>query len=438
MIVRRLLTALPLLALALALLPAAADAKRGACVPGKVGASCHVWTAKVTSVNDGDTLDVDVHGDGTSARRRIRMTGVQAMEQTVYSSRQRQGECHAVEATLRLERLVGKSRGIVRLAAEDSASTSHRRLRRLVAVKIGGRWRDVGTKLVTEGLALWWSTRSESAANDFFSLRSARALAAQRGLFDSDGCGPGPAPASPLRVTVNWDADGNDMANPSGEWVEITNLDPVGAVPLGGWHIRDATLKRYYFPAHAVVPPSATVTLNVGGAGDTQSPSATGTGGQTVFPWGRRAPTFENASHDENAMGDGAYLFDTLGNVRGAMIYPCRDVCADPLEGALAVSADPAGQRESITVTNVSAGPVDLDPYVLKARPYSYHFGPSSTLQPSESMRVEVGGAPEDDTALEKHWGLSRTILRDSGGVVELSSYTDNIVGCAAWGPRGC
>lgn len=425
---RRLSTALVLLAAVLVCLPAAAHAARGECVPGKVGASCNIWTGKVVSVNDGDTLDVDVHGDGTSASRRIRMTGVQAMEQTVYSSRLRQGECHAVAATLRLEHLVRKGRGTVRLAAEDPESRSHGRLRRLVAVKFGGRWRDIGTKLLTEGLALWWPTWSESAPNDFYSVRSQRSLTAQRGLFDPDGCGIGPAPASPLRLSVNWDADGNDRTNASGEWVEITNLDPVNPVPLVGWHVRDATLKRYYFPAHATVPPAGSVTLNVGRQGDYQ----------TVFAWGRRAPTFENATYDENAMGDGAYLFDSLGNLRAGMIYPCRYACSDPLENALAVSADPTGQRESITVTNASAGPVALDDYVLRAKPYSYHFGRGSILQPSESMRIAVRGAPEEDTALAKHWGLSRSILRDAGGVVELSTYTDIVVGCGAWGPRTC
>ena len=41
---------------------------------------------------------------------------------------------------------------------------------------------------------------------------------------------PGPSAASPLKLWVNWDADGNDTANPSGEWVRIRNLDPVNPV----------------------------------------------------------------------------------------------------------------------------------------------------------------------------------------------------------------
>src|SRR5918997_2514182 len=86
------------------LLPAAvAEARRGACVVGVPGPGCEVWTGTVRSVNDGDTMDVDVHGDGTPRSRRIRFAGVQAMEQTAYAARKRQGDCHAVEATERLE-----------------------------------------------------------------------------------------------------------------------------------------------------------------------------------------------------------------------------------------------------------------------------------------------------------------------------------------------
>jgi endonuclease YncB( thermonuclease family) len=417
-----------LLAVSLGSPPATANAASGACVVGEVGPLCQVWTGRVISVNDGDTMDVDIAGDGTRATRRIRMVGVQAMEQRVFSARYRQGDCHAVAATLRLEQLLNRGRRIVRLAAEDPWSTSHNRLRRLVAVKIGGRWRDVGTKLVGEGHALWWPTWSESAANRRYSIRSQRALAAARGVFDPDGCGPGPAAASPLALTVNWDADGNDAWNPSGEWVEIANLDPVNPVALGGWHLRDATLSRYTFPPHAVIPPGGRVTVNVGREGDQQ----------TVFSWARRAAKFENASHDEDAMGDGAYLFDTLGNVRAAMIYPCRTACSDPLEGLLAVTADPTGERESIAVSNLTGGPVSLDGYLLKRRPYSYHFGPDAVVPPGESLRVMIQGDREDDTPLRKHWGLERQLLHDDGDQVLLNTYTDLVVACAAWGGRSC
>lgn len=428
---RRLLPILFLLALPLGALPAAADAARGACVVGEPGPWCHVWSGRVVSVNDGDTLDVDVAHDGTARARRIRVTGVQAMEQTAYSARARLGDCHAVEATLRLEQLVRAGRGYVRLAAEDPGSTSRNRLLRTVGVRVRGRWRDVGTTMLREGRGLWFASRAESVPNAIYRPLVQQAIAAQRGLYDPDACGPGPNPLSPLKLWVNWDADGDDIANPSGEWVKIKNLDPVTPVALGGWYVRDSGLRRFTFPAGAAIAPGATVTLNVGRDANAGPPG-------TVFTWGLDNPVFENATRDEAGMGDGAYLFDPVGNVRALMLYPCGEECTDPAQGAIALSADPAVRRESVTLANVTAAPVDLAGYVLKSPPYSYHLDAGAVLGPGESMRVLVAGAPEDDTGLEKHWGFARPILRNGGDVVRLSTYTDLTVACAAWGDRTC
>jgi endonuclease YncB( thermonuclease family) len=408
--------------------PAAAGAATGSCVARVPGPTCDVWKAKVRSVNDGDTMDVDVLGDGTTASRRIRFAGVQAMEQTQYSTHQRAGYCHAVEATERVERLVRRSKGRVRLAAQDPLSMSQRRYVRTVAVQVRGRWTDVGTILMREGRALWWPSWREHSTNALYGTLIQRAIAARRGLFDPDGCGVGPSPASPLALTVNWDADGPDHANPSGEWVKVSNLDPVGAVPLGDWQLRDAGLRNYVFPPQAVVPPGGSVTVNIGTFGDDA----------TVFPWGLGAAIFSNVSHDETAMGDGAYLFDTLGNVRATMVYPCRWQCSDPLQGAVALSASPTGRRESVTIANIAAGAIDLGGHVLRSPPQSYHFSPGTVLAPGASMRIQVVGDPANDTALEKRWGYAKPILRDAGDYVKLSSYTDITVACAAWGDRTC
>jgi endonuclease YncB( thermonuclease family) len=417
-----------LAALFAALLPAAAHARRGACVVGVPGPGCDVWTGTVRSVNDGDTIDVDVDGDGTTRSRRIRFAGVQAMEQTAYAARNRAGDCHAVEATERLEQLVRRSRRRVRLAAEDPLSMSRNRFVRTVAVRSRGRWRDVGTILLREGRGLWWGWWSESAPNATYSVLVQQAIAAGRGLFDPDACGVGPSAASPLQVRVNWDADGNDSTNPSGEWVKVRNLDPVNPVPLGGWYLRDSGLRRYTFPAHATIPAGGEITLDVGRDGDDLS----------TFRWNLRAPVFENATHDEDAMGDGAYLFDPLGNVRASMVYPCRFQCSDPLQGAVGITANPSGRRESVTLTNLTAGPIDLDGHVLKSAPQSYHFGPGSVLPAGASLRIQVVGDTAEDTALEKRWGFAKPILRDAGDRVALLSYTDVTITCTAWGDRSC
>ena len=61
--------------------------------------------------------------------------------------------------------------------------------------------------------------------------------------------------------------------------------------------------------------------------------------GVSVFGWGLRAPVFANVTGDEDAMGDGAYLFDPLGNIRASMIYPCRFAAAPTRSRARSRSA---------------------------------------------------------------------------------------------------
>jgi hypothetical protein len=286
--------------------------------------------------------------------------------------------------------------------------------------------------MLREGRALWWASPAESAPNAAYRALVERPMAARRGLFDADACGIGPSAASPLKLWVNWDADGNDTTNPSGEWVKVRNLDPVNPVPLGGWYLRDSGLRRFTFPAEAVIAPGATITLNVGSEGAGLPPAG------PLFSWGLSRPVFENASVGERVMGDGAYLFDPLGNVRALMVYPCAGICLDPAQGTLAVTADPAARRESVTLTNVSGAPVDLEGYVLKSPPYSYHFGAGSVLPAGASMRILVAGTPGEDSALVKHWGHARPILRNAGDVVRLSTYTDLSLACTAWGDKSC
>src|SRR5215208_6254057 len=117
--------------LALTAIPATADAaKTRRCLTHGSEPQCYVWTGKVTFVADGDTVYVDIDRDGTRRRFPVRITGINAMEQTVYTSRasQRRGECHALEATARLDQLLKGSRYKVRLLAQDPASRSGRRL----------------------------------------------------------------------------------------------------------------------------------------------------------------------------------------------------------------------------------------------------------------------------------------------------------------------
>ena len=265
-------------------------------------------------VADGDTLDVDIAGDGTRRPRRVRLTGIQAMEQRVYSTRpsRRRGDCHALEATARLERLVRAARGAVRLSARRATSRTGSRLRRSAAVRIGGRWHDVGRILVAEGHALWLPNGIEYAWNPTYRELAQQAAGASRGLWDPQSCARGPSEHAKLTLAVQWDAKGVDQLNVNGEWVRLANLDPTTDVPLAGWSVRDSALRRYSFPSWARIPAGGSVDVHVGRGTSTLG---------NLF-WGLPVPVFENATRDARAMGDGAYLFDPDGDVRAWAIYP--------------------------------------------------------------------------------------------------------------------
>jgi endonuclease YncB( thermonuclease family) len=307
-----------------ALTPPAHAQWKAPCVPQTTTPTCHFWSAKLRWVDDGDTIDV--YARASSGRRnavRVRITGIQAMEQTVYTSRpqRRRGECHALAATARLERLIREGHRVVHLAAQDPASETGGRLRRSVSVRIGGAWLDVGRVLIAEGHALWLANPIEYAWNATYGTLAQQAAAVGRNLWDTDACGSGPSQRSPLRLTVNPDPPGDDYDDVDGEWVRIDNLDPYASVGIGGWWLRDSALRRYYFPPATVVPALGDVVVHVGRGANTD----------TVLYWGLRYPIFDNDRPDGRAMGDGAYLFDFQGDLRSWTIYPCRlPSCAQP------------------------------------------------------------------------------------------------------------
>jgi endonuclease YncB( thermonuclease family) len=425
--------ALALAALAVApgsLVPAApADAARKEpCILGTQTPICSVWTGKVTYVDDGDTIDVDIDGDGTHRGRRVRVTGIQAMEQTVYADPgKRRGECHAVEAAALVDRLRHLSHGVVRLAALDPNSSSRGRLRRSVAFRIRGRWFDMGRYLIARGAALWFPNWVEYAWNESYNVLAAQTATTGIGLWDTDYCGPGPDDDVPLKLWVNWDAEGDDAVNPGGEWIQIANRSAVKDLPLSGWWVRDSDLRRYRFPETAHVPPLSSVRVYVG----------PGTSTETAFHWGLYYPAFENATYGPRAIGDGAYLFDPQGDLRAWMIYPCRYNCANPLQGALTIAAQPRG-KEYVTVTNVSPFPIDLEGYELTSAPHGYAFGPDSAIGPGETMRIDVFGSPADDTRLSKHMDEPDPIFNDSSDSVQIRTFDDIVVTCSSWGGASC
>lgn len=303
------------LACGAALQPASAGAVvQAPCIAGQVEPICMVQSAKVEHIADGDTLDVHIYG---APGGRIRITGVQAMEQTVYSDdpTKERGECHALEARTYLAGLVGLSHGQARVLGQNRLSRSRHRPLRALEVKIRGKWRDAGSLLIARGHALWLASKDEWAWNGLYSWLAQRAARRGVNLWDTTYCGPGPDDDIPIRLDVHPDARGDDFLNLNGESVLITNLG-TRDLSLAGWWLRDSGLRRYTFGPGVVLAPGASVRLRVGRGTDTAR----------YLYWGLRSPIFENPTRDTR-MGDGAYLFDPQGDLRAWDMYPCRYDC---------------------------------------------------------------------------------------------------------------
>jgi endonuclease YncB( thermonuclease family) len=433
-----------LLVLAGALLAAtlAADtaaARRASCAEGTKRPLCTFQAARAVFVADGDTIWVRLAG----RIRTVRFTGINAMELTRYSKypSRRRGACHGLEATALVERAIKRSRWKVRLGAQRLSSRANRRLRRSVWVRQGGRWRDLSKLELQAGLALWLPNHVENAHNREYAVLAQRAAAARKGLYDPDACGTGPDQDLPVTVTVNWDADGNDAQHLDGEWIDVHNGGGRD-LRLGGWWVRDSWLRfgrdhvpGYRFPDSTVVPAGATLRVRVG----------CGAAGALEQHWCLKESAFENVSSGTGTMGDGAYLFDPRGDLRAWEIYPCLVACSDPLAGNVGLAVQPR-RDESISITNTSGGPVDLGGHLVKlhlsGKPdpfvFGYPFRAGTVLAPGETLRIDPGGSPSDDTRLERHLGRGPYVLADGKGVVSLRTTDDLVTACESWGAASC
>jgi len=415
-----------LFTLLLALVPATAQAKRGPCRPDGTGPTCQVWTGKVTSINDGDTFDVDIDGDHKKRSYHIRFIGIQAMELTVHSEnpRKRRGQCHGLEATNFVVNQVRKAHKRVRLTTQHPTTDHLGRWFRTPQLRIGGKWVDLGELEMQRGLTLWM--HHEPSIDKLYNELEQQAALRGIGMFDTTHCGVGPDQDVPLKVWVMSDPFGDERLDGfNTEWVKIQNLNPTKSISLARWWMRDSELRRYTFPAGTVIPAGRTITLHVG----------RGNRSATDFYWGLHESVWEN-SIDGAGVGDGGYLFDPKGDLRAWMIYPCLVQCSDPNQGAVRVTASPGG-NEFVRVTNVSSHVVDLYGYELRF-PGGYAFPEGTVLDPGQSVRVDIEGSPSNDSSRVLHLGHSGPYMPDSGGSVELTNFSETRLGCDSWGSGHC
>jgi endonuclease YncB( thermonuclease family) len=436
---RRGLIALAGALLAVTLAADTAAARRAPCAEGAKRPLCTFTDARAVFIADGDTIRVRLAG----RIKTIRFTGLNAMELTRYSKypARRRGACHGLAATALVERAIKRSGWRVRLAAQKATSHSNKRLRRSVWVRQGDRWRDLAKLELQAGLALWLPNHIENAHNREYAVLAQRAAGARKGLYDPGACGAGPDQELPISVLVNWDADGSDARALDGEWIDIHNGGG-RALRLGGWWVRDSWLRYgaghvpgYRFPDATVVPAGETLRLRVG----------CGPSGALAQHWCLKESAFENVTEGFGTMGDGAYLFDPHGDLRASQIYPCLVACSDPLAGKVRLEVQPR-RDESISVANTSGGPVDLGGHLVKlhnaGKPdqfvFGYPFRPGTVLEPGETLRLDPGGSPDDDTRLVRHVGRGPFVLADGKGVVSLRTTDDLVTSCTSWGTASC
>jgi endonuclease YncB( thermonuclease family) len=270
-------------------------------------AASSVVTGRVHAVYDGDTIGVDIYGDHTPTLQRVRIAGIQAMELSVYSAdfSKIRGQCWGKEATVRMSGLVlGK---VVRLSARSTSSTSRGRMLRHLDVQNGSGWLDVGQRLLLDGLVIPDVNKVEYTRNRKYLGAGLWAAGVHRGMFgDSDHCGSGPWQSQKLTVWVKWKGG----ASVNGEYIKITNHG-TATVSLAHWWVRDNALRRYTFPTGAVVKPGEAVYVHPG----------KGTRTAHSFYWGLSSAIFEDASTAPLWLGDGGYLFDPQGDLRGWYQY---------------------------------------------------------------------------------------------------------------------
>lgn len=252
-------------------------------------------SGKVTHVADGDTIDVDITGDGKGSIR-IRIAGLQAME--IHDpNRTSDDECHAAEAMSRMKSLVLNK--TVDLSAKSTSSSSAGRPVRFVTV--GGV--DVTRRMLRGGYAIPWQSGQEDSRQVTYVKDSQYAASNKWRIWNETACASGPSQTAGIASRVQWDAPGDDYLNVNGEYVRVYNRSSY-RVSITGWEVRDSSHSSFYFPS-ASIGPDSYVTVYLG----------EGTATATKFFWGLTKPLFTNT------IPDGGFVLDRDGDIRTHDFY---------------------------------------------------------------------------------------------------------------------
>jgi endonuclease YncB( thermonuclease family) len=285
-------------------------------------------------ITDGDTLSViaDAESGDNSHRIRVRILGIQAIEMTSYSDdpTQVQGECMAVAAYNRLRELTLGKR--VQLSAMiPEAESRGRPVRSIAVLAPDGVWKDVGEILISEGLVLPMPSKDSYTWNYRYQSLAQRAAEQRIGLYNPTNCGNGPTPDAQFAIAVQ------PMGNGDREYATITNTSQT-SVDLSQWYLRDSGYRGphahgFVFPDGAQLRPGHSLRVFVGRGRNRYASYFMGIYRGNIFNEPTGAPAYE---------GDGAYLFDPIGNLRAFTMYPvvvtAQDTSTEPSDNTARMS----------------------------------------------------------------------------------------------------
>jgi micrococcal nuclease len=240
--------------------------------------------ASVTSVTDGDTIDVRIDG----AQATVRLLGINAPEQD---------ECWGPESTLNLGTLID-GRDILLVSGEEDTDEFGRLLRYVYLDEPDGPI-FINSVMVQLGNAGGLSNGHQHER--VFKGLEASAFQSGAGMWGTFVCGDAEGIAADRPVIrvgdVQYDPDGPDNERLDEETVTIVN-EGYGRVSISGWVLRDESSRnRMTFPNGTVLAPGDSVTVVTGCTG----------GPADAIYWCNDGAVWSN-------QGDTVIVTDTLGN----------------------------------------------------------------------------------------------------------------------------
>lgn len=402
-------------------------------------ATTHHWYGKVTKVQDGDTIYVDIKGDGTHRSVPIRNAGIQATEV------QPKAECHS-KAARHYFRSILKKGTKVRLSAWHKNSTARvdgaGRVRywRYVDKWVASThsWVDVQAMLLRHGDVMWLAHKAEGARIAAYHRYMQEGMAKHIGLWDNNHCGSGPAQSANLRMWLNYDANGRDAYVKNGEWMRVQNNGPTD-VSIAGWKLRNASKSfdhggNYYtIPKGTVVGAGKTITFFFGSG--TSNPGA----GRIYLGMNSQLGNVQNPHR--GYPGKTIYLLDPQYDFRFVADYPCMVGCATPppvqISNVQATTSN--GEYVDLQVKPGSSS-ADLSGVVVENDGWTKEIAPGTVLQSGETLRLwcDKAGTDQKDSGsgsiLNQYWGASGPTLEDGGDTINLRTAQSQVLDVYKWG----